>query len=93
MNTPAFSLKKVINCYLKLLFNFCFNVCVCGLSCEKRSNSGERKESLHVMSHDCTIWRMLVLMLYYLVFYEEGEGILLFVSSSSTLRINCFNLY
>jgi hypothetical protein len=83
----------VINCYLNLLFNFCFHKCVCGLSYKKRSNRSERKEYLRVMSHDFTIWKMLVLVLYYLVSYEEVDETLLFVTSCSRLQINCLNLY
>jgi hypothetical protein len=90
MKTPAFSCKKVINCYLKLLFNFCFDKCVCGLSHKKQQ--GPDKECLHVLNHDYTIWRMLVLILYYLVSYEKVDETQLFVSSSSALQINCFNL-
>jgi hypothetical protein len=88
MKAPTFICKKVINCYLKLLFNFCFNKCVCGLSYKKRSNRDERKVFLYVVSHGFTIRRMLILVLYYLVSYEETDKTLSFVSISRTLKFN-----
>ena len=39
------------------------------------------------------IWRMLVLVLYYLVSYEVVDEALSFVTSSGTLQIKCLNLY